>query len=195
MFSTAHAPRCFKSNLGKPILPIHNRICTNILEFPFKMLWRVCYKEIGTQQEPDNCEYNNWNKCIPTWSTENSNYTVYCRLAESDNHLGPPSVPIHIKSSKICNRCICKHTMHSCQYIRTLTSCWIISETDIYWVLVYWTCSCGHGWSLFCDIPNHIFNRGEHYALVQAWAHMHHRHVIHNSICFSVSCIVSLKIW
>ena len=56
-------------------------------------------------------------------STENSNYTVYCRLAESDNHLGPPSVPIHIKSSKICNRCICKHTMHSCQYIRTLTSC------------------------------------------------------------------------
>ena len=97
---------------------------------PSRCCGEFVIKKLEHNKKPITVNTTNETSLFLPLSTENSNYTVYCQLAESDS-LGPPSVPIHIKSSKICNRCICNHAYHVFLSVHTLTSCWIISETDI----------------------------------------------------------------
>ena len=73
---------------------------------PSRCCGEFVVKKLEHNKNPITVNTTNETSLLLPLSNENSNYTVYCQLAESDK-LGPPSVPIHIKSSKICNTCTC----------------------------------------------------------------------------------------
>ena len=79
---------------------------------PSRCCGQFVIKKLEHNKKPITVNTTNETSLLLPLSNENSNYTVYCQLAESDE-LGPPSVPIQIKSSKICNTCICNYAMHS----------------------------------------------------------------------------------